>query len=240
MCGWCVDDLYGICVCMMCVYTLQGTHAKFRKRTSWCQFFPSMWVLKFELGFLGKGFTCIAAFLWPSLCKDSELCPDEGITSFLFFFIILVKLDRHIPCGKDGIILADISLLPNGIFFLSTWFCQCCINTERPYSVSGKDMQASVWFLLKLQVFCLNRKLETLQLGSSVLPLSILLLILWIPEKLKASDPLPVHLRVSLQSLVSGNVRAFPFRNQSKGISEEGPSGPVKWPLSGSLWKSIA
>lgn len=70
--------------------------------------------------------------------------------------------------------------------------------------------------------------------------LYILFLILWIPGKLKASDPLPVHLRVSLQSLVSGNVRAFPFGNQSKGICEEGPSGPVKWPLSGSLWKSIA
>lgn len=125
-------------------------------------------------------------------------------------------------------------------FFLSVWFCQCCINTERPYSVSGKDMQASAWFLLKLQVFCLNRKLETLQLGSSVLPLSILLWILWIPGKLKAGDPLPVHLRVSLQSLVSGNVRPFPFGSQSKGICEEGPSGPVKWPLSGSLWKSIA
>lgn len=117
MCGWCVDNVYGICVCMMCVYTLQGTHAKFRKRTSWCQFFPSMWVLEIELGFLGKGFTCRAAFLWPSLCKDSELCPDEGITSFLIFFFILVKLDRHIPCGKDSIILADILLLPNGIFF---------------------------------------------------------------------------------------------------------------------------
>lgn len=61
-----------------------------------------------------------------------------------------------------------------------------------------------------------------------------------IPGKLKASDPSPVHVRVSLQSLVSGNVRPFPFGSQSKGICEEGPSGPVKWPLSGSLWKSIA
>lgn len=61
-----------------------------------------------------------------------------------------------------------------------------------------------------------------------------------IPGKLKASDPLPVHLRVSLQSLVSGNVRPFAFGSQSKGICEEGPSGPVKWPLSSSLWKSIA
>lgn len=87
MCGWCVDDVYGICVCMMYVYTFQGTHAKFRKRTSWFQFSPSMWVLEIELGFLGKGFTCRAAFLRPSLCKDSELCPDEGIASFLIFFL---------------------------------------------------------------------------------------------------------------------------------------------------------
>lgn len=113
----CVDGVYGICVCMMCAYTLQGTHAKFRKRPSWCQFFPSMWVLRIELGFLGKGFTFRAAFLWPSLCRDSDLCPGEGITSFLIFFVILVKSDRHIPGGKDGIILADILLLPNGMFF---------------------------------------------------------------------------------------------------------------------------
>lgn len=90
-----------------------------------------------------------------------------------------------------------------------------------------------------------------LQLGSSVLPLSILFLILWILGKLKASHPCVAFASPSegfpsepvwraLRKLVSGNVKAFPFGNQSKGICEEGPSGPVKWPLSGSVWKSIA
>lgn len=58
MCGWRVYDVDGMCVCMMCVYTHHGMYAEFRRRTSWYQFSPSMWVPGIELGFLGKGLTC--------------------------------------------------------------------------------------------------------------------------------------------------------------------------------------
>lgn len=133
-----------------------------------------------------------------------------------------------------------------------TWLCPCPSNSGRPYSVSRKSTEAPVWFLQRLLVFCLNRKLETVQLGSSGHPLCIAppsggpLSSLasrgsWEPMTL-------VQGLASLQNLCGGLLEGFslgmwgPFPLEtSQSVSvRRGPSGPMKWPLSHSVWKSAA
>lgn len=101
------------------------------------------------------------------------------------FVIILIRLERQFPCGKDDTCRV--------ISYFHQPDCQCQINTERPHSVSGKDFPAPAWFLWRRRFSVSTGNWRHCSLGSL---LSLLPLTLWrapllsgIPGKLRASDP---------------------------------------------------